>query len=355
MDRYTDNEYAIINGTLLACTDEAEKILIPASVNGHRIERIGAGCGISGKVRSVTVAEGIKQIGRGALLMERRGSDRPKMEMRLPSSITECELFSDMDVWKTYTDIYIERRFPADEYEKLLKESILLADGRRLIDETHGGRLAFSGEKGDFWDRPGWKCASYNPEMNGIYCFRSKSGESIMRMEPSEKGSFNDTFPEQLLILGRRKKIDIFPKESVSAFRDSLVEIMLKERQMWPGSSACELKNDEAVIEMGDSGKWVNSMLMICFDEQQSYNDRNDVVAEFHIASCYMYFTEMRKTVVSGKDYYIYCENWLGADRDKPFDRIEHFDRIYDPQGRRADADIAEKVRAKYKLISMLV
>ena len=350
MDKYVDDKYAIINGTLMACMDGGSKVVIPASVNGHVIDKIGSGCAINRNVKSVVISEGITKIAEDALFLPIYSNHKLwAAELVLPKTVRECEWFNNGQIWRNFTHIRIKRRFLQDEFESLQRESILLQDGRRLIGKNHGGEIAFSGEKGDFLSKAGWTAPYYHLEMNGVYSYWEWGNDDTSIKYLDNKR------PEQLAFMDRRKKVDDLHSATAVIFRKALVRIMLKEPQEMVFSNICEQRNDETELSRENENRWIERALLVYYDDDDVYMEQEDVIVEFHLENCYMHFPALKKVAASGKTYYIYCENYFASDSEVPYNRIVYTDEVYDAEGNAVDSNTARRVSAKYKLISMLM
>ncbi len=350
MDKYVDDKYAIINGTLMACMEKGSKIVIPASVNGHVIERIGSGCSINRDVKSVTISEGIRKIEADALFLPVHLNHKLwAEELILPATLDECEWFDNGQLWRNYPHIRIKRRFSKDEFEILQRESIPLQDGRHLVGKNHGDEITFSGEKGDFQSRAGWAMPYYHLEMNGVYTYWEWGNDDAMIKYQHDK------LPEQLAFKNRRKNVDDLHSATAGIFRKALVRIMLKEPQEMTFSNICEQRNDEAALDRENDDRRIERVLLIYYYDDDVYREKDDIIAEFHLEYSYVLFPTLKKVVASGKTYYIYCENYLTSNSEVPYNRIVFTDEIYDAEGNAVAPDTARRVSAKYKLISMLM
>ena len=103
------------------------------------------------------------------------------------------------------------------------------------------------------------------------------------------------------------------------------------------------------------------NVLLIYYGEDDIYyreDDRNSgkayVTVNIHMECGRVFFPMLKKIVISGRDYYLYTENFLQANEDRPFIRVEFPDEIYDGSGRKAGSAVADQVMAKYRLASML-
>ena len=120
-------------------------------------------------------------------------------------------------------------------------------------------------------------------------------------------------------------------------------------------SNICELKNDEIAVDHKNEDRFIDDVLLIYYDNDDICRDQETVVVEFHLENSYMYFPTLKKVVVSGKTYFLYCENYLNSDSEVPYNIIVFTDEVYDAVGNAVDRNTAMRVCAKYRLISMLM
>ncbi|MCR5324918.1 MAG: hypothetical protein K6E85_16800 [Lachnospiraceae bacterium] len=346
MDSYIDDKYTILNGVLLACTDESPDPVIPSSVNGHPITRICAGCVVNRKAKTITVSEGIEEIGESALIMR----NRKVREIRLPSTLTSCDFFMNPNFWNEYFQVRLKRRFSTEEFDNIRQNSLLLDDGRRILNEDDSREIFYYGVNENDRFAVIAPAASICREMHGLYVFAGMQGDYYTSVF-----QWNKDEPDQFLFKDCRKRIDTTNGFLPDLFRRSLVKILMEEPFEQVYSMNDELENDKEPRTNGGMTGSGTGAVIIYFDENDVTRDSKGVIVNLHLDCRQIYFPALRKIVIGGKKYYIYSENFLTCRKEKPYIRYDYPDMIFDENANIADIGIARKVMAKYKLMQMLV
>ena len=118
-DSYIDSKYVILNGTLLSVKDNAENVVIPSEVNGHRIRRLGAGIHSGNDVKAVIISEGITEIGENAF-----NNSRSLETVVLPASLKSLGMNSFDSVKRNLKPkkIFLKRAFSRRDFDYILSK-----------------------------------------------------------------------------------------------------------------------------------------------------------------------------------------------------------------------------------------
>ena len=338
MDRYIDEKYTILDGTLLACRLMGEHLTIPSSVNGHEIKKIGKGVRFDEKASSISFEEGITGIGEGVIT-----SSKSLHDVYFPESmqVYESEFASPRLFANRGFKFHLKKRLTAEEFETLVKNSISVCNGkRRLLDTSLSNLSIFDDFMEGMWMHVKFPTL-ITPDMCGIYML-SDGGGTL----------------SELPFTGRRSYIGCAGPAKVNEFRKKAVGQMLKERIKPLYSSHSELTHDK---ELQRPQRAANNMLiadfvlLATFGESDVEQMGDGVRINFGIDIGAMFFTGLSRVVYSGRDFYIYREYYLTTNDKLPFEIRDYPECVYDAYGEEVSAAIAKTVAGKYKLASMLV
>ncbi|MBR4514446.1 MAG: hypothetical protein IKO61_06125 [Lachnospiraceae bacterium] len=341
MDRYIDEKYTILDGTLLACRLRGEHLTIPSSVNGHEIKKIGKGVRFDEKASSISFEEGITGIGEGVITVSMIPVAKSLHDVYFPESMKSYEL--DFVSSRIFANrgfkFHIKKRLNADEYENICKNSISVCNGkRRLLDSSLTNAFVFDDIMAGMGLQIGFP-RFIAQDMCGIYMLGEGGG-----------------ILSELPFTGRRSYIGCAGLAKVGEFRKKAVGQMLKERTKPLYSSDSELTYDKKLQRKRATDMLnVDFVLLATFGESDVEQMGDGVRINFSLDIGAMFFTGLSRVVYSGRDFYIYREYYLTTNDKLPFEIRDYPECVYDAYGEEVSAAIAKTVAGKYKLASMLV
>ena len=337
MDKYIDDKYTILDGTLLACRLKGLHLTIPSSVNGHEIRKIGSGVRFDEGASSITFEEGITGIGEHVIT-----DSKSLHDVYFPESMKVYQ--GDFIIAKNFINrgfkMHVKKRLTAEEYENLLKNSISVCNGKkRLLDSSLSNTSLFDDIKAGMWILTQFP-SSVTPDMCGIYMLGETGGVI-----------------EELPFTGMRSYIGCTGPAKAHEFGQSVVRHMLKDKIKPPYSSYAELAHDKELHKPKRYGNKfiVDCVILATFGEHDVEQTGDGVRINFCLDIGAMFFTGLSRVVYSGRDFYIYREFYLTYSKDQPFDIRDYPDRVYDAYGETVPAPMAKTISAKYKLAGMLV
>ena len=330
MDQFISDNYTILNETLLACSEQGEHMVIPAEVSGHRIKRIGSGLCTGRTTKTLTIEEGICEIGSNAF----PNSERLR-SVRFPASLERCEgqLFNSY-CWDEDICIYLKRRFTKDEYEYLLQNSVTLVNGSHLLGAEHGHMKQFKDIYSGF--------AAVSPpavidvRMHGLYQNRSKS-----------------KLPDQYPFENQRAVAKVTALYNAELFRRDLIGFMFREKQEILNDSESERLHDSQLQNGFPRNK--SNIILAHFYDRDVEIQGDEVLVNVHLHFGSVFFSAIISVTYSGKPYFIYRESYLTADPKRPFFHKDYLDTVYDGKGQPVDKYMAKQITGKYMLASMLI
>ncbi len=353
MDKYLDEKYTVINGILLACTDQSDDIEIPSSAGGHTIRRIADGCCVNRKVRNISIAEGITELGTHALWA---GRDHRIDNMSLPASLRVFKDIIEPEFWEEHRHVVLKRRCSLSQFESMEAESLHLENKYRLLDKDHGGKYAFPGLEDNIWE--GFRGICNAPagflcrEMLGLYMIGKYPKNTENKGNTSAFKSGGD-YLKQFIFKGCTDMYDTSFTFDPARFRRNMAGILLKMPQEQVFTNGFELENDKRPWESNDIDS-IRKVLLVYYSADDVSKENEEITFNINIESGRVFFPELKDVVVSQEHYFIYTENYLCASESMPYRRFVYEDEVYDASGRKAPADIARRAAAKYRLASML-
>ena len=142
-----DGDFVVLGDTILFYKGNDSKVIVPSSIDGNPIRRIGDGAFCeNADIRSIEIAEGIEEIGLFSLAM------MPKLRyLKLPDTI---KYLDNTVVKQDYRlpEIDVEWNISDDEYKKLMDNSFSDSEGFRVIglDLNDIGMMEMFGKYGLF-------------------------------------------------------------------------------------------------------------------------------------------------------------------------------------------------------------
>ena len=332
MDSYISQKYTILDGTLLALSDESEDLVIPAEVEGHRIKRIGPGVCGNKKLRTVRIEEGIEEIGNNAFF-----NCESVRRVDMPTSLKYCErhIFNNYFVTNGSAIMYLKRRFDREEYEIIRENSIQTVNGLKLLNSVFGKMPAFTGILNGFES-----CRVPMLIDPGMLCLYSgKIG--------------NLGLPKQFPFQNMWEEIDTHGMYRESQFRDKIAERLVKMKAEPLRDPKSEDEHDSSVRM--NRLQTLMEVALVYYRDSESVTDDDGIVVNFHIRFGKTFFPVINKVIYSGKVYYIYSERYLCGPGSINFAQMDYYNMIYDEDGNRLDSYPAAQVVGKYRMMSMII
>ena len=330
MDQFISDNYTILNGTLLACYEQGEHMVIPSEVSGHAIRRIGSGFSVGKTIKTLTIEEGIREIGSNAF-----PNSEKLRSVRFPASLELCEgeLFNSY-LWNEDICIYLLRRFTKSEYEYLLQNTVTLVNGSHLLGPGHEDMKQFKDIYSGF--SAVHPPALIDVRMHGLYQNRSKS-----------------KLPDQYPFEKRRDVVRVSSVYNAETFRKDLIAFMFREKQEIMNDSESETLHDSQLQSSVPKPK--ANIILSYFYDREVMQRGEDVLVNVHMHFGSVFFPAVINVTYSGKPYFMYRESYLTSDVKHPFFRKDYLDAVYDGKGQPVDKYLAKQIVDKYMLVSMLI
>lgn len=330
LDKYIDDRFTILSGTLLSLKGKSETLTIPSQVNGHVINRIGSGCSIDKNTRSIVVEEGIKQIGDKAF-----SNCNSARKLYLPESLESCgyTMLSTYSYSDTDFVVYLKRSLSEEEYGTIKKNSIELFDGSILLGSEHRHMPVFSEIYKGF-------CNTRVPvriekEMHGLYRLRVRNA-----------------MPDQMNFDGLRGGIKWNSLTTLPVFRTDLARQMLRETPVRVSDAKSEINHD-VNLQYGRKNI-INEVILTRYREKEVEKKDGRYHITFHIRFGKVFFPSLCMVKYFGNVFYIYREYYLNGDIHIPFLIEDYTDKVYLPDGTCVAEAMAKEVVGKFRLLSML-
>ena len=305
MDKYIDEQYTVLDETLICCKNTCEDLVIPDNIDGHLIKRIGAGCYINRNTRTLKLSEGIESIGTKAFL-----SCSQLRKVELPTSIKNFEEQIFNGIWTTPGSVvYLNRKLSLNDYDKIKAREIVLTDGRRLL--------------GDCRDIEALK---------GIYtAFSALKPPAVLTKSM-----------KQLVLERSHDKSDI-----MNIREDSLYDNtgLIKD-------AASEKEHDDLLRRKRPAQK--NILLLMHYRDSEVRQADGCINICFHLPYGCLYFPVKQRVVYGGKDYYVPSKMYINQEGRHLFYAEDMLDKICDADGATVDAEKRTAIAAKFRLLSMI-
>ena len=338
MLKYIDDHYTVLRDTLLEVSNPDKHLVIPAEIGGIRIRRICAGFAIGDNVESVTLEEGIEEIGENAFI-----DGRSLRCISFPESLSVCEpgILSNSFVSKPDSEILVKKRYKIHELDAMKMKHIPLSDGGYLITD-------------DFCRYP-----ELNGVLKNVYPYKAHTG-IVKEMNALYRTRYKDSDPEQYLFEGRRKRIPAYATVNLSRLRLVMAKILLTEKQEYPVALTYDDTGDEYLryldleSDVKRNRNYVDYIMLCSFYENGVMDENGYVSVIFRITFGMVYFVYLHRIVMGGQEYRVLREYYLSGGSEKVFP-LDVLDEIYDASGKIVDPVTRRKVAEKFKLISMIV
>ena len=335
MDKYIGKNYTILNGTLLSCKPEGNRLFIPAEVEGHKILRIGNGCSGGAETEYIEIGEGVRELGSKSF------EDCEKLKLLvLPESMEDFGSYTRCILVGKGTELRVKRRISFAE-EKQIREggfpvrwdALLLGNWIEQLEPMVPVYKAF------FLGAARWRRdpAVLRPEMGGLY---------------RQKYRDWDLHAEQILFQGMREPVVICADLDGAGLRRELLRVLLKEKPQKLMDTESDLNSDR-MLQKGMQPT-LHPVILTRLYDKDVVRDEQGVSAVFTLSLGTVFFPEYTEVMYDGKRYYLLSEIYLSSDEQYPFIRMDYPEEVYDEHGERVRGDICKLVAAKYKLLTML-
>ncbi len=332
MDHFIDRNFAILEGTLLsAIGSNSTELVIPSKVGGHAIRRICNGCAVGRNTEYIIISEGIREFGKEAFI-----NCKELKRLEFPESLEKidlCDRFINTsgDNANLGLEIILKRFFPKYEYEALMRESIPLQSGERLMGGDYMEHPQFSGILKKISSlRP---AARIRPEMGRVFIpddwSRGCRSEQILFQDGGEAVDAGERFDQN----------DTAPR---------LIPILIRDHIPALWDDDMELEGDKRMQQKAAGSGTADNVLLTFL--QSVTEDKKGVHAVFRIRIGKAFFPAVVRLICHGKAYYIYRVFYLTGDNKKPYIRKDYPDRVYNAAGR---VVYKPEVYAKYRFMSI--
>lgn len=383
MFQYMDNNYCVVEDTIVSWKGADIKLHIPSSFEGHPIKRIGdSAFQQCDQLVEVSFAEGIEEIGQFAFegdwrierlifpstlksieqsafancerlksvtipekleKIEQNAFDSCNQlkEAHLPSKIAEFgtkspQVFPNGNI----CNIYVHFRVTTDEYKAIVPKKIAINGDRLLLTDDIDEVPWLSTLKG-------FSLANHiDSKMNTIFLVDTPEVDispDLRRTLFSWEG-IQDMSKEDAVI---RKII------SEGGYRYSNAD----DEKQWVSDS---IKGKNKLVNSFSNR---NFELSFCVLEHAEFTHNNSYIeGVIRLYRAYGFFISVHRIAYKGKDYFIYSRNYLAGNKMPRTDRVSSsvpvYHRkdmaIYDINGLLSDKKLSEEIYAKYKLFSIL-
>ena len=332
MLEYLDGQYTVLQDTLLAVNNQDNYLQIPSRLGECTLLRIGAGCSLGEKTISVTVPEGVLEIG------EKAFANAPNLRnLFLPESLQVCSktiLGTGFYLEKSFSRVYLNRKITETDYKEIMGNSIELENGYRLLTGAYQKLEFFSGivpALGEILPP-----AFVIPQMKALYCEREKA-----------------TNPEQMIFAGGRERVIIEANQNERAFHKSLIKIMLKEKKEYICNVRCEEHSDR-VSYISNSLPRSEQVLLCMFRTNEVKKSDDGYHMLFHFRFSKVWFYDLWRVMVNGKNNAILRKCYLSPSEKEPFVYEDYINEIYDEEGNYSDRTARNETISKYLFLSVL-
>ena len=328
IDHYIDDCFSIVDGTLISCRSEHRKLVIPAEVNGHRIYRIGSGCCIGGGTDTVIISEGIRELGEEAFV-----NSAYLEKVILPASLEKAERYGGLGIryhgiGKPPIDIFLNRCLTETVYERLLAESIKLTNGDRLLSGNFAELDEFNRVLKSYGNlsAPVTLC----PGMGNLFVL---DNEKVIQLSCEHS--------DEMIAEGEMINHNSFIRRAVSMLAGRKSRVFLDNES--------ETVADKA-MQRGDR-VFPKNMLLASFSKEKVRKKRGKVLVCFRIFFERVFIPVISEVRCKGQTAYIYSEEFLNNEKERPFLRVDNEDKVFDASGEHIDG---KEFYAKYKFMAML-
>ncbi len=320
MSMEKETKFDISVNLLVSCMDNGEELVIPGEHGGSRIKKIAAGCSAEKNTRTIKICEGIERIGSRAF---EACSNVTGIE--LPASLKYCHdsvfgrgFFNNPD-----SLIKLKRRFSFEEYERLMKKCIRLCDGRYLLAGDYADDIVFS----EIYRGFGGVCPAVRLEKEMCTLFLD-DGRGIAAAS--------------LVFAGYGGLI---------SSADTACD-MIKADIRTPDILEAEQANDSLVI----SGKKTQpgNVIIAYYNDKDVEKDGKDIIVNISLRFMKAFYPGIETVSYEDRDYYLFKRMYLSSDTGLPVLKVTDFSRVYDNGGRAVSGETAERVKSKYRLLSMI-
>ena len=334
-----DGDFVVLDDTILFYKGSATKVVVPSSIDGNPIRRIGDGAFCeNANIKSIEISEGIEEIGLFSMAM------MPKLSyLKLPDTIKKLD---NTVVKQDYRlpQIDVEWNISDDEYKKLMDNSFYDSEGFRVIglDYRDIKMMEMFGEYGLFLQTFVYVRPIHRVEKEVKRLF----------VELRSPDGVKDDFPIVT-------SFDMCGGDSGISYEEDILDKIA-------GIKDGTYVNPENAASEEAKGKYIKEgrkpdigySLIPCFREENVTKTASGYRVKIEVLMGKAYYYAVRPLYYRGKRYfsiekYYVCRDYISGEKP-PYtsEGVLHF--RYDDGSRVTDPGLCKSLEKKCRLLSML-